>query len=104
MARRERLGDERHAGGPFSAHPEAEQDAEHRQLRHRLRQPAGGREDRVDQHRRHQRALPADAVGDDAEGHAAGGRGEQRRSPSCPATAVDSCRAGSWMSAARTSA
>ena len=49
-----------------------------RQLRDRLRQAARRGEHRVDQHRRHQRALAADAIGDDAEGHAARRGREQR--------------------------
>ena len=79
MARRKRLGNQRHAGGPLAPHPEAEQDAEHGELRDHLRQPARRREDQVNQHRRHQRALPADAVGDDAKGHAARRRRQQRQ-------------------------
>ena len=81
VLRRKRFRDERRAGRPLAAHAEAEQDAEHGELHRRLREAARGGEDRVDQHRGHQRALAPEPVGDDAERDAAGGGGQQRDRP-----------------------
>ena len=78
MPRRKRFRHQRRAGRPLAAHAEAEADAEDRELQHRLREAAGGGEDRVDQDRAHQRALAAEPIGDHAEDDAAGGGGEQR--------------------------
>ena len=44
-----------------------------------VREAAARGEDRVDEHARHQRARAAVAIGDDAEGQAAGGGGEEHR-------------------------
>ena len=66
----EGFGDKRCAGGPFTTHAEAEQDAENRELRDRLREAAGRGEDGVDQHRGHQGAGASETIGDEAEGQA----------------------------------
>ena len=78
VTRGKRFRHERRPRRPLPAHPEAEHDAEHGQLERRLREAAGGGEDRVDQDRRDQRARPANPVGDHAEDDAPDGRGEQR--------------------------
>jgi len=78
MTRRKRFRDEGGAGRPLATEAEAEQHADDRELQRGLREAAGGGEDGIDQHRGHERALAADAVGDDAERDAADCRSEQR--------------------------
>ena len=81
MSGGKRFRNQRGAGRPLPAHAEAKQDAEDGELRHRLREAAGGGEDRIDQHGGHQRAFSSEPIGDDAERDAADRGGEQRERP-----------------------
>ena len=75
--RRPCLRDERRSGGPHASHAEAEQRAKDGELPQRLRETACAGEDRVDQHRAHQRLRSAEAVGDVAEDQPANGGAEK---------------------------
>ncbi len=72
-----RLGHQRRAAGPLTAHAQAEQDAEDGELPHRLREAARRGEHRVDEDASHQRPRPAEPVGDHPEDHPSRRGGEQ---------------------------
>ena len=74
----DQLGDQDRADGPLAAEADALEDAEHQQHLVARRDARQEREERVDADGQHQRARPADAVGEDAAEDAADRGGGQR--------------------------
>src|SRR6266702_8221032 len=63
---------------PLASHPDAEQDAEYRQLNDIVGEAASSREDRVDQHTPDQRPCPAEAICNHTEDQPTGSSSHQR--------------------------
>ena len=76
MLGRPALGDQGRATGELAAQAEADDDAEGRELGDRLGEPAEGGKERIDRDAADHGARAPEAVGDDAENEAPGGRRE----------------------------
>ena len=69
--------DQGRAGIPLASHAQSKDETKHCQHKHGGRKPGSERADRVSQDAEHQSALASDAIGEEAEKHAADSGGQQ---------------------------
>ena len=72
------FGDERRAGGPFTAHTQTEQKAKNSELRNGMRKTTSGASNGIHEDGCHERARAPDAVSKDAEKKSPESRGNKR--------------------------